>query len=909
MCHHKSTHSTFSMGFFLIFLLGLLSAQQPPAHPPPPPQPPSGVGGYPSKLPPTPDIPDAYGIQNRIEEHQIVEAPTRAVTIAELEATLAANRDSSDAKCASVLSGLLLTERASAIRLARWDKEFAGSKTREALMSLADASAFRPLPAEDVPAAAAPSLDEQRQMMARIGNYLSKVIPSLPNLIATRSTTYLEDHPAENTLPSSDAAKTPAAFSWPLHVVGRSKIQVSNIDGKESTVKGALEPANYASRLTTAGEFGPILYGVVMDAAQNNLAWAGWEPGNDGPLAVFRFDASKQKSHYSLRQPNSTKARNELVAYQGEIAILPSDGAIVRLVVEASPYPFDDLASADVMVEYGPVEIGDRTYQCPVHGVALSRIALPAKKGAEKAGTDLLQTQLNDVVFDQYHVFRVESRVVKGFTAEVSQPASPVEPAPPKPGADRPAPSVAEDKSPAWTDAVAEITAPAPNVAVASASAPAGPQTVRPSQQPQATDQTIAPAADVPPQVSPTGSREKTPVMDSSLRMNVDLVLVPVVVRDAKGNVVGNLTREDLQVFDDKKQQEITSFAVETQSGSPSGSAAETRPDGTMKMEPQASPAAPLVVYLFDDIHLKSADLLPLRDAALRNMDTLQPNDLAALISISGQVVLSFTADRKQLRDALMKLHAAPLSGATLAECPDIGYAMALQILREDQSGDTVTAAIQETADCKPGLRNMMSAQPSMGYKVALDMVRLAAQRAQRTGEQETHTAITRTREVIDWLAKMPGKKSVILVSPGFLLEPDMQSDVANVIEKAIRADVAISAINARGLGGMNPGRDIQKAVTHDFQFAQVMSHMDSEEAIEIPHVIEELADGTGGEFITNTGDFVWAFQKLLSPPEFTYVLGFKPAKRDGKFHELSVKLAVKQGLSVQSRQGYFAEK
>jgi hypothetical protein len=829
--------------------------------------------------------------------------------VKELEDTLAANRETGDGKLASILSGLYLTERVTAARLAGWNAAFTGSATRDALMALADASAFEALPVKDVPANPIPGLAEQKQMMVRIGNYLSKVLPSLPNLIATRSTAYFEDHPSA---PDSPWAETPAIIRegaldndpdvdllrWPLERAETSKIQVSNVNGKEFTIKGAVEPAHYASRLTTAGEFGPILYGVVTDATHGNLRWAGWEPGKDGPLAVFRFDATKENSHYSLRQ-HAAKGQNEFVAYSGNFAIRPSDGAIVRLAVVAYPDSDDGLAEAKLMVEYGLVNIGGRMYMCPVHGVALSRISVwgNSRKGRAKGGRR--QTHLNDIVFDEYHVFRSDSRILEGLSAELSTPE------PPKPGA--------AQQSPAWSDAVADVTAPVE-------SAPANPapppdhaeesQPVSPEQPHPTSEAMTTQTASLPDH--PAENPGKLPAANQSIRMDVDLVLVPVVVRNEKSlTAIGGLTKDDFQIFDNKKPQQITSFAVEEGPGTNAANGvAQNGPGENAAREKRANPTEPrLIVYLFDDIHLKTSDLLPLRDAALRNIQTLQTNDLAALISTSGKVVLSLTTDREQFHEALMKIHATALRGATQAECPDISYYMALQILHESDDGDTMAAAMRETIDCKVGLHNIQSSQPQIGARVALNTVKLAVRTAQRTGEQESRTAITRTREVVDWLAKMPGRKSVILISSGFILEADKQSDITDVIEKAIRANVTISAIDARGLGGLNPSRDIQKAVTHDFQFAQMMSQMATEEAIEIPRVMEELADGTGGEFIQNTGDFSWALERLLSPPEFTYMLGFKPAKRDGKLHDLTVKLTEKKGLAIQSRQAYVATK
>ena len=75
---------------------------------------------------------------------------SKHVTIAELENILDTLKGKSDSRIAHELSGLELIERASSKRLSRWQREFPGSRAREAFTLLAEASAFLDLPAEDI---------------------------------------------------------------------------------------------------------------------------------------------------------------------------------------------------------------------------------------------------------------------------------------------------------------------------------------------------------------------------------------------------------------------------------------------------------------------------------------------------------------------------------------------------------------------------------------------------------------------------------------------------------------------------------------------------------------------------------------------------------------------------------------
>jgi hypothetical protein len=92
---------------------------------------------------------------------------SRPVSIQEFEQILASNSGEPDGKVAKDLSGLRLTERASSVRLARWESEFPGKHCHEELLLLADASAFLNLPAADTPANAVPAVEAQKAILLK----------------------------------------------------------------------------------------------------------------------------------------------------------------------------------------------------------------------------------------------------------------------------------------------------------------------------------------------------------------------------------------------------------------------------------------------------------------------------------------------------------------------------------------------------------------------------------------------------------------------------------------------------------------------------------------------------------------------------------------------------------------------
>ena len=356
-------------------------------------------------------------------------AAVKPVTAEQLERILAATHEVSDAQMAAQLSDLTLIERLSPAAFSRCEAGLPGPHARQAFMALTDMSAFLEPPAAEVPSLAKPDSDTQRKMIALAVDYVSKTIHQLPNFYATRVTTTFQDNPSldESKTRNRRAISDLIIISKTLHPVGRYSAAVLYRKGREEVRADAAQ--SQAQGLTTSGEFGPILSTSLLDAAQGHLVWSHWEQGAAGPEAVFRFTVPADKSHYEVAycciiKPNGTRVYyRQFSAYNGEIAIDPSNGTILRLSLKATGLKSTDpIVKANIVVEYGPVELGGRTYICPLKGIALS-LASEAQPllGGRQEDFPPLQTSLNDVVFEQYHLYRADSHVLPGYTEEQLQ--------------------------------------------------------------------------------------------------------------------------------------------------------------------------------------------------------------------------------------------------------------------------------------------------------------------------------------------------------------------------------------------------------------------------------------------------------------------------------------------------------
>jgi VWFA-related protein len=387
--------------------------------------------------------------------------------------------------------------------------------------------------------------------------------------------------------------------------------------------------------------------------------------------------------------------------------------------------------------------------------------------------------------------------------------------------------------------------------------------------------------------------------------VKVDAVLVPVVVRDSHGRAVGNLKKEDFRVFDQNKERPISGFSMEARNApETSSTAASPVSSGAAPAAPQTTTAPPhrFVVLLFDDMHLSDGDLLRMQGVAKKMISSsLKETDLAAVVSVSG-TNSGLTRDRAKLEDAIAKIKVQNIYRQPGGECPNITYYEADRI----QNGHD-DSALQEAE------QNFMTCANVTGMTaMAVErMVESAASRALLLGDQDVHVSLAFIREVVRKMVSLPGQRTLVLLSPGFLtITPEALSQKSQIIDFAAQSDVTISALDARGVYTLEQdasqrGASSSMALQTGQESQNYRESMTSSE-----NVMAELADGTGGSYFHHNNDLEAGFGQLIAGPEYLYLLEcpLEGVKQDGTYHRLQVKVN-QEGLKIQARHGYFAPK
>jgi VWFA-related protein len=391
----------------------------------------------------------------------------------------------------------------------------------------------------------------------------------------------------------------------------------------------------------------------------------------------------------------------------------------------------------------------------------------------------------------------------------------------------------------------------------------------------------------------------------TTFKVNVKLVVVRAVVRDSRGRAVGNLHKEDFQVFDRGKPQVITQFDIEQPGTRTATTESDKSSAGNGSSEPSGAGNPPLapqrfIAYLFDDVHIGFGDLAQVRKAAERNFSRLRPTDRAAIFTTSGRTILDYTDDQAKLHEALLALRPQPITGGVNRDCPDISYYQADLIINQNDFQAT-EVALQEARSCN-------TPPPGMPAPNPLPLVMATSLEALTAGEHESRVSLGILKAVVQNLAMIPGQRSVVIVSPGFIA-PTLQYEYIEIIDHAVRAQVVISALDARGLYTVVPFGDVSRPPDHGPPGAKML--IENAAASAQADLLSVLTDGTGGVFFQHGNDYDEGFLRVAQTPEYTYVLAFTPQnlKLDGSFHSLKVKLKSAEKLSLQARKGYYAPK
>ncbi len=368
-----------------------------------------------------------------------------------------------------------------------------------------------------------------------------------------------------------------------------------------------------------------------------------------------------------------------------------------------------------------------------------------------------------------------------------------------------------------------------------------------------------------------------------TFKSETELVLVNVVARDKQGNLIEDLKRGDFTILEDGKPQTISSFDYEHIDSAPlpavagasqqsvTGQPIPAKPILTVKDAEEALNNKRVIVLFFDLSSMNPDEIQRAVDAARKYVQNkMSSADMIAIVSLASSLRLDqdFTPDRSQLLKVLNRFSRSEGQGM------DNG-------LTGDADGNEETGNAYTPDETE---YNQFNTDRKLEALQSLSQV----------------------------LARFNQKKSIIYFSSGVTQTGiENQTALRAAINTAVKANVAIYTMDARGLEAQPPGGSAQTASlrgTAMYSGNAVQSSLDKNFASQ--ETLTTLAGDTGGKAFLDTNDLGQVFDRVQRDTSVYYVLGFKSNNplRDGRFRRIEVKVN-RPGLKLEFRKGYYAPK
>src|SRR5260221_3846589 len=380
----------------------------------------------------------------------------------------------------------------------------------------------------------------------------------------------------------------------------------------------------------------------------------------------------------------------------------------------------------------------------------------------------------------------------------------------------------------------------------------------------------------LPAMAQQAGVPQTTP----AIRATTELVLVNVVARDKKGNLVRDLKREDFTVLEDGQKQQVSSFDFEnidemTLAGQTTpvatGSEAEAGPANAPSPSAAAIDARDrrLILLFFDFSAMDPDQIDRAVDSAKKYVDTwMQPADMIAVVSLATNMHLDldFTDNKTRILSVLSAYNSGSGQGF------DSGA-----------SGSSEGAA--ETSGA-------FTADDTDFNTFSADRKLLALQ------------------SLVQAVGKLSQKKSLIYFSNGISQSGvDNQSALRAATAAAVNANVAIYPLDVRGLQALPGGGEAQNASLHGhsaYTGASVLNHLNSNAASQ--DTLSTLAADTGGKAFFDSNDFTGVFSQVQKDTSAYYILGYTTSNHahDGPFRQIKL-ILNRSDLKLEYRSGYYA--
>jgi VWFA-related protein len=402
-----------------------------------------------------------------------------------------------------------------------------------------------------------------------------------------------------------------------------------------------------------------------------------------------------------------------------------------------------------------------------------------------------------------------------------------------------------------------------------------------------------APGAQQPPPAAPPAGQTapaqtqpgRPPGPDNVFRASIDLVTTDVIARDARDQFVADLTKDDIEIFEDGVKQELASMTLVHGGRVLNLQAPPPPPPQEGIILPTARPrndaAGRIFLLVVDDLHLDFRNTGRIRDLFKRISNTLvHEGDMFGIVSTGpSSLAIDLTYDRKVLTEAIKRITGNGLRPSDIIQGQDGPQGPAEVRYRAHVAFSTARDLVTQLERITNRRKAVVWVSNGFDFNPF---------EKQRQGEDPIYGGrFGQTPE--------EGQQFNQQMNQGQqFADADLARELADLTRSANRANATFYTIDPRGLVA---GQDLDETVDpSDFQ-QHVRKTQDS---------LRVLADETGGIAIVNQNNFDKGLKRIDAETSDYYVVGYYSSNPDPLKRTRKIEIKVKrEGLSVWSRTSY----
>ncbi len=386
-------------------------------------------------------------------------------------------------------------------------------------------------------------------------------------------------------------------------------------------------------------------------------------------------------------------------------------------------------------------------------------------------------------------------------------------------------------------------------------------------------------------------SQPATPEGQPVFRAGINFVRVDVIVSDKNGNPIGDLKPEDFEVVEQGKPQAIETFKLVSLDGGLTQSTKEPpreiRTDEDEEAEASRDDVR-MFAFFLDDYHVRLENSMQARDQLARFVQTqLGPTDMVGVMyPLEATASVRMTRNHEAVMRGLSQFRGRKFDYTPRNEFEE-RYAYypteTVEKIRNQVSMSAMKALMTHMGGLKEGRKALILV--SEGYNSMLPP-QMRDQIATIPGSGNSAAG-----------DPFAGTNSVLENRTQFSADADMESDLRDLYDTANKNNVAIYAVDPRGLAAAEFGIDQNIVMSTDRQYLN--STLET---------LRTLALNTDGRAIVNRNDLTMGMKQIVRDTSAYYLLGYNSTftATDGKFHEIRVRVK-RPGVQVRARKGYWA--